>query len=143
MNWGGKGSRPHKTPYPQTLKSSFSAVSTPPIARVGAFFSIFRELQDFHAFAPLRTQNFSRKFPYFFLFLQKKSQNLQNFGQILQDFNEISLEFHWNFTKISQNLPAVPRFRRPTHSSPLSRRKLASNCARPAAALRDYTMVLQ
>ena len=32
---------------------------------------------------------------------------------------------------------AVLRFRRPTHSSQLSRRKLASNCARPAAALRD------
>ena len=32
---------------------------------------------------------------------------------------------------------AVLRFRRPTHSSLLSRRKLASNCARPAAALRD------
>ena len=28
------------TPYPQTLRGSFSAVSTPPIARVGAFFSI-------------------------------------------------------------------------------------------------------
>ena len=37
----------------QTLEGSFSAVSRPPIARVGAFFSIFRDLQNFHAFAPL------------------------------------------------------------------------------------------
>ena len=40
----------------QTLQCSFSSVSTPPIARVGALFSIFRDLQDFHAFAPLESQ---------------------------------------------------------------------------------------
>merc|ERR1711904_283738 len=51
----------------QTSECSFSSVSTPPIARVGACFSTFRELQDFHAFAPLRTQNFSKKIPYYFL----------------------------------------------------------------------------
>ena len=40
--------------------SSFSAVSTATIARNGAFFQIFRDLQDFHVFAPLRTQNFEK-----------------------------------------------------------------------------------
>ena len=37
----------------QTLEGSFSAVSTATIARVGAFFQIFRDLQDFHPFVPL------------------------------------------------------------------------------------------
>ena len=37
----------------QTLESSFAAVSRPIFAAKYAFFSIFRELQDFHTFAPL------------------------------------------------------------------------------------------
>ena len=36
-----------------SLLSSFSAVSRPRIARNGAFFHIFRDLHDFHTFAPL------------------------------------------------------------------------------------------
>ena len=36
------------------------AVSTPPIARVGAFFIIFRYLQDWHSFTSLTTQNSSK-----------------------------------------------------------------------------------
>ena len=43
--------------FRETFGSSFSAVSTPLIARVGSFFSIFRDLQDFQSFAPLETQN--------------------------------------------------------------------------------------
>ena len=42
-----------------TLEGSFSSVWTPPIARVGAFYSIFRDLQDLHSFAPLRPEKFS------------------------------------------------------------------------------------
>ena len=42
----------------ETLEGSFSSVSTATIARVGAFFRIFQDLQDLHSFAPLRTQNF-------------------------------------------------------------------------------------
>ena len=45
--------------YHQTLDGSFSAVWTATIARVGAFFSIFRDLQDLCAFAPLRPQKFT------------------------------------------------------------------------------------
>ena len=41
------------------LGGSFSAVWTPLIARVGAFFSMFRDLQDFHSFAPLHIQKFN------------------------------------------------------------------------------------
>ena len=37
-----------------------SAVSTPLIAREGACFRIFRDLQDLHPFAPLRTENFCK-----------------------------------------------------------------------------------
>ena len=35
-------------------RGSFSSVSTLLLARVGAFFSIFRDLQDCHTFAPLQ-----------------------------------------------------------------------------------------
>ena len=51
--------------------SSFSAVSTATIARNGAFFHIFRDLQDFHIFAPLRIQNFKK--------IHHFCQNLANF----------------------------------------------------------------
>ena len=81
----------------QPCHGPFSAVSTLPIARVGAFFSIFHDLQDIHAFAPLQTQNFRKILPFFFEILQKILKILQNFGQILLDFHEISPEFHVNF----------------------------------------------
>ena len=45
----------------ETLEGSFSAVSTATIARVGAFFQIFRDLQDSHIFSQLKSQNFSEK----------------------------------------------------------------------------------
>ena len=35
------------------------AVFFPQRGRIGSFFSIFRDLQDLHTFAPLQTQNFS------------------------------------------------------------------------------------
>ena len=43
----------------KTLGGSFSSVWTATIARVGAFFSIFRDLQDSHSFAPLRNSKFA------------------------------------------------------------------------------------
>ena len=51
---------PYSEPNHQTLEGSFSAVSKPIVARNGAFFSIFRDLQDLQSFAPLRSQNFSK-----------------------------------------------------------------------------------
>ena len=39
----------------ETLEGLCYSVSTPPIAREGSFFRIFRDLQDFHTFAPLKT----------------------------------------------------------------------------------------
>ena len=43
----------------ETLEGSFSAVSTPLIARNGAFCSIFRDLPDLHTFAPLKLEKFN------------------------------------------------------------------------------------
>ena len=43
------------------LAGSFSAVSKQNFARKYAFDSIFQALQDVHTFAPLRSQNFSKK----------------------------------------------------------------------------------
>ena len=43
------------------LAGSFSAVSKRIFARKYAFDSIFQALQDLHIFAPLRSQNFSKK----------------------------------------------------------------------------------
>ena len=81
----------------QTLQCSFSSVSTPPIARVGAFFSIFRDLQDFHAFAPLRAQNFGKKLPYFLPISTEKSQKIakfrSKFGKFSRNFAGISRKF--------------------------------------------------
>ena len=80
-----------------TLEGSFSAVSTATIARVGAFFQIFRDLQDLHAFAPLQTQNIS----YFHQKFEDFSSNFRNFANVhlfffvfLTDFDEIFSGFH-------------------------------------------------
>ena len=43
------------------LAGSFSAVSKRIFARKYAFDSIFQALQDLHTFAPLQSQNFSKK----------------------------------------------------------------------------------
>ena len=44
--------------YRQRSAGYISAVSTPISARNGLFFRIFRDLQDFHTFAPLQNQVF-------------------------------------------------------------------------------------
>ena len=50
----------------QTLRGSFSAVSTPIFASKYSLESSWRDLQDLHTFAPLRSQNFSQKSSTFF-----------------------------------------------------------------------------
>ena len=93
------GKRVHLTVYPDgsspvgtctaglatthhSFLSSFSAVSRPRIARNGAFFHIFRDLQDFHAFAPPRTQNFNK--------IDKIHNFCQNQLKILRIFRNFS-----------------------------------------------------
>jgi len=71
------------------LAGSFSAVSKRNFARKYAFDSIFQALQDVHTFAPLRSQNFSKKnrfeksaiFVTIQLFLLQMLQNLQKFTE--------------------------------------------------------------
>ena len=120
----------------KTLQCSFSSVSTPTIVRVVSFFSIFRDLQDFLPFAPLRTPNFSKNLLNFF---RMSTKILLNFCKIWSKF----AQFWRNFTRISQNLREKPNVRYWPTAEGRQRRAgpicpiLASNCARPAAALRD------
>ena len=49
----------NQLPDPHFSEGSFSAVSKPTFASKYAFFSIFRDLQDSHAFAPFQVKKFS------------------------------------------------------------------------------------
>jgi hypothetical protein len=68
---------------PQTLRGSFSAVSTPIFASKYFLESIFRDLQDLHTFAPLRRQKFNWKnsiiceIEYSILSIQSKLKNIE------------------------------------------------------------------
>ena len=86
--------RPDPATTHHSFLSSFSAVSTATIARNGAFFHIFRDLQDFHTFAPLRTQNFEQ--------IHHFCQNLTNLNGIFRNFAnfiEISRKSQRNLLK--------------------------------------------
>ena len=87
----------HKIP-PQTLGGSFSAVSKPPIARVGTFFSIFRDLQESHAFAPRQNQNLS-----IFSKFRTISMMLMKFSRILNKFSSNFAGISANFTEFQTN----------------------------------------
>ena len=80
-----------------TLGGSFSSVWTATIARVGAFFSIFRALQDLHSFAPLQIQKFCKKLPNFFLQFPVNFHKFAifqvNFVVFRPDFDENLSEF--------------------------------------------------
>ena len=69
----------------QTLRGSFSAVSTPIFASKYSLESSWRDLQDLqdlHTFAPLRFQNFSQKSSTFFSPINQKSKITGKFGEI-------------------------------------------------------------
>ena len=84
----------------RTFEGSFSAVWVPTIARVGAFFHIFRDLQDSHSFAPLHTQIFVN---FSFLFLQIFSTKVHHFLRMLNQFHVFSSRFWWKFVGISRD----------------------------------------
>ena len=78
----------------------FSSVWTATIARVGAFFRIFRDLQDLHSFAPLRIRKFSKNssnfllifcanFAKFCCFSVKIVVFRTDFDEILSEFDEM------------------------------------------------------
>ena len=78
----------------RTFEGSFSAVWVPTIARVGAFFHIFRDqiLQDSHSFAPLHNQIFVN-FSFLFLqFFHQISSFLANFESISRIFEQILMK---------------------------------------------------
>ena len=90
----------------QTLKGSFSAVSTATIARVG----IFSDFSRSTIFSPLRTA-LKPKF---------HQKTCQNFTQILQKFTK----FRSNFAKFQRNFIGIsPKFHRicEIHNQPSAR----------------------
>ena len=82
---------------------SFSAVSTPLIARIGAFFSIFRDLQDYHTFAPLRPQHFAL-FCNFSLILPEIYKKVR----IYQQIEHFPLQILRKFAGIAGNCGELP-----------------------------------
>ena len=100
--------------FRQTLGGPFSAVSTATIATKYSFFQDFRDLQDFHTFAPLRSQNFSKKVVTILSFLNKLNNlfnsNFMKNALKLVFFFEILMKFCRNFTNIfrkCQNLRII------------------------------------
>jgi hypothetical protein len=105
----------------RTFDGPFSAVSTATIARVGAFFRIFRDLQDVHSFAPLQNQNFGkfRNFSRFLWFFSKfhrfstqiwskflgfqRSSNFAKSGRFWKTFDEFWRKVRQKFVKSSSN----------------------------------------
>ena len=102
--------------HPQIVRGSFSAVSTATIATKYSFCSIFRDLQDFHTFAPLRSQNFSGKPSKFFAgnfsFFSRFSMDFANF---LRNFDEMLPEFHRNVQEMTKKVD-TPNSLRKTES---------------------------
>ena len=85
-------------PNHHTLESSFLAVSVPIFATKYAFFSIFRDLQDCHTFAPIETENLNKISSNCFAFLQDFLQK----SLFFYDFHWFSSRFWSNFLGISQ-----------------------------------------
>ena len=84
----------------QTLEGSFSSVSRPIFAIKVSFFSIFRDLQDSHTFAPLGTQNPRKKnCQIFFRFFNQNLQKIAIFQQISSNFASIRMKFSRNFAE--------------------------------------------
>ena len=94
------------------MRGSFSAVSTATIATKYSFFQVFRDLQDFHTFAPLRSQNFSEKPSKFLLEIFIFSRFSTNFAIFLRNFDEILPEFHRNVQEMTKKVDTPKRLRK-------------------------------
>ena len=114
----------------QTLRGSFSAVSTPIFASKRSLESSWRDLQDLHTFAPLRSQNFSQKsstffrewinefpiFSFLIIFYIESCSFLWIFMKFCPDFATNSRKewrvslFQSNFRKQIRELPKIIRF---------------------------------
>ena len=91
--WGGEND--------QTLEGSFSSVSKPIFATKYSFFSILRDLQDLHTFAPLQTQNLRKNSSNFFRMFAQISAKILIFRQFSSNFAQILMIFFG----ISPNIP--------------------------------------
>ena len=88
---------PFWTPYfRETLAGSFSSGSKPIFATKVSFFSIFRDLQDLHSFAPVETLFFF-KLAWNFADFFEKSTFFIKFVVFRTGFDENSYEFQWFF----------------------------------------------
>ena len=85
----------------QTLRGSFSAVSMPIFASKYSLESSWRDLQDLHTFAPLRSQNFSPKSSTFF---REWIMNFRCFSLSSSNFAIVAANFLWNFVRISRQI---------------------------------------
>ena len=77
----------------QSRKGAFSAASTPYFASKYSLESSCRDLQDLHAFAPLRPQYFRKKSSNFFAFLAKFTHVRNNVIEFCSEFDDILPEF--------------------------------------------------
>ena len=87
--------------YRQTLDGSFSSVSRPIFASKYSFFSIFRDLQDLHTFAPLQIQNFSKFSSTFFSRIFQEILEFLSLESEIRNFSDWILRI---FVGISRNL---------------------------------------
>ena len=88
----------------QILRGSFSAVSKPNFASKYSFESSWRDLQDLHAFAPLRPQYFRKFSSNFFAFFGKILQKFVIFEFFSLIFAQILMKFCRNFADILENV---------------------------------------
>ena len=92
---------------------SLSAGSTAKIATKYSFFQVFRDLQDFHTFAPLRSQKFSEKPSKFLLeFFRFFRVFRWKFAIFLQKFDEILPEFRRNVEEMTKKVDTPKRLRK-------------------------------
>ena len=96
----------------QTLEGSFSSVSKPIFATKYSFFSILRDLQDLHTFAPLQTQNLRKSSSNFFRMFARISAKILIFRQFStkKNFAPILMKFSRNFAKYLRNFLKFRKF---------------------------------
>ena len=113
---------------PQILGGSFSSVWTATIARPGSFFSVFRDLQDLHTLAPLRSQKFSYKSS---KFLRNWILNIQFssiFGFFLLKIWHFSVKFWWILIGISRQTSENDKICRDFAKIPRNNSENCRNC---------------
>ena len=93
----------NSAPWVHYGNGSFSAVSRLQIARVGAFFSIFQDLQDYNTSAPLRSQNLSRKVVTIFAIFPDLFKIFAFFEFFSANFAIFDRKFHENFSELREN----------------------------------------